>query len=839
MRRSLLFVLASFFLAGEADAIPLRPKDLAAQKKGVVNVKVRRIEEVKPADTTAPPPAVALRGEHRLLVVLVETADQPWPTGWDASRYRELVFDRRSPSMREYFRENSYGAFDLTGDVVGPIRVPGRMADYAYDRTSPDGANVAKLIRSAVEGAGRSVKLSSFDTHDARGRLGRDGVIDHVLVVYAESTGRFDGFAPIWPHRGSLDFEVGGLRVQSYLVLNHAARLGVFVHEFGHDIGLPDLYDRDYTSYGAGDWCLMASGSWAGEAERPVHMSAWAKMRLGWLVPEIVSKPRQNLKIPAASERPFALKIPIGDIDAREYFLVENRRRVGFDSLIPAEGLLVWHIDEGKGDNDDEKRKLVDVVEATKVQDLDLVDETRPPNYLADVFTGEGNSVFDDASTPSARSNSGEASQIRLRVLTPAERVMAVDIDRPEIFNPGGVPYVIAEDGYTFGRFATVPLGKGSEALMRLEATQGGYVAFAVESFVSGNPGSEGRFTVRLYADQSGKPGKVLATERTKVKLGQEPYAWARVKVGSDGKGLRLGSQQSLWVGLTSEDEVYPALNPFSTTKRARFRVKSKAKLEDAFNFREGRTPVSDYVLRLSGFGFLDGTAKPEPLANDADELIQKMRAADARADRGEHAKAMGEYEVILASMEKDPRKYESWIPVLINSIGVMAYEQKKYPAAIERFEATLRRAIAAKDDVNSADVYQNLGETSFFAAKLADTKTYCDRSRELNAKLGRFDRLVENLYWLGRALDETGDDAGAKARYAEADAAVARAFAKDAKSEAEWTRRIALARAGTPEDKPKVAERTETMNDGETKKKQKATYTDLLQFLEEDATEE
>lgn len=822
-------------------AMPVRPDRITKGEKGPIEVKVRRIEEVRPSSTTAPPPSVALAGEHRLLVVLVETKDAPWPKGFEASRYHELIFDRSSASMREYYRENSYGRFDLTGEVIGPVQLEGSMRDYRYERTDPDGARVRRLIERAAKAAGKQTKLASFDTHDTRGKKGKDGVLDHLLVIYSESTGKHDGFAPIWPHRGSLDVELGkDLRLGSYIILNHAARLGVYVHEFGHDLGLPDLYDRDYTSHGAGDWCTMASGSWAGDSARPVHMSAWGKIRLGWIAPEVIAKPVQNLRIPSASERAFALKIPIGEIDSREYFVVENRRRVGFDELIPAEGLVVWHIDESKGDNDDERRKMVDVVEATRDQDLDRLSNLESPNYLADVFAGNGKSTFDDDTDPSARSNDGEPSKIRIKVLTPPERVMSIDLSRPEIFNPGGVPFVLSEDGYTFGRFFVVPLGKGSEGLMQLETTPGGFLAYGAEVFVAGQAGGEGRATVRLYRDQDGKPGKILVSKEAKAKISPEGYAWIRSRLTSSNEGVRFGAHERVWIGVVSDDgKTYPAMNPFSTSRRARFRSKANEPLSDTFNFRDkGKTPANDYIIRLSGFGYLEGSERAEPLANDADELVRAMKKADARADKKEFAEAMREYETVLAGMEKDTRRYETWIPVVVNSIGVMAYELKRYDVALERFEVSLRRAQAAQDEPNTADIYENLGETAFFAGKIADAKSYCERSRALNARLSRRDRLVENLYWLGRSHQEVGEASDAEARFRESLAEAKRAFAKEAALDAEWDKRIRLALAGTPEDKPKVAERAEGVNEDAAKKKQKARYTDLLQFLAEDAAE-
>src|SRR5688572_20221049 len=239
-------------------AIPPRP---VVGKAGLTEVKVRRITEVRPTSSTAPPPATALKGEHRLLILLVETEDTPWPKDYSPARYRDLAFSGATESMAEYFRENSYGAYRLTGEVVGPIRVPGRMSDYEYQRERPDLRAVQVLIERAVKAAAKEIDLASFDTHDTRGKKKKDGVLDHLMVIYAEKSGKFDGFSPIWPHRGSLALEVNGLQVASYTILNHAARLGVYVHEFGHDLGLPDLYDRDYSSHGAGGWSTMATGS--------------------------------------------------------------------------------------------------------------------------------------------------------------------------------------------------------------------------------------------------------------------------------------------------------------------------------------------------------------------------------------------------------------------------------------------------------------------------------------------------------------------------------------------------------------------------------------------------
>ncbi|MBI2378612.1 MAG: M6 family metalloprotease domain-containing protein [Deltaproteobacteria bacterium] len=833
----LLFVATSITLA-----MPPPPEALVRPGQGVVNVKVRRIGQLEVIDTAAPPPAVALKGKHRILAVLVESRDSPWPaSGFDRSRYQEMLFAKGTASVREYYRENSYGAFEVTGEVIGPIKLDLDFSTYTFQPGS-QGEAIHDLVGQIFKTVIERVDTAKFDTHDLRGRPGADGFIDHLLIVYAEKTGEPMGFSPIWPHRGTIDVDGGKSKLASYLIMNHAAPLGVFTHEFGHDLGLPDLYDRDNTSHGAGAWCLMASGSWGGAGERPYHMSAWAKARLGWITPTIVSKSSKSIRIPSSSEKPFALKIPVGEVDSSEYFMVENRRRVGFDALLPAEGILIWHVDELVGHNDDEKRKMVDVAEAAKVQDLDFIEQGRFPEYPPDVFSAAGHSTFDDQSTPSARTNAGEPSNIRVRVTTEPGREMRVEVERPEIWNPGGVPFLLERDGWQYGRFSMVPTGPGSEALVVLDPTPGGFLAFSAELFVTGAPNSRGRLTIRLYSDVSGAPGATLVEKAATVSTGAEGFAWTKVRLVDDRarddlasiKALRLAAGRRVWVGVTNDEgPLYPALNPASVSKSARFRPSQKSpRLSSEFNFATGREPVMDYVIRLAGFGYLDGSAFPEPRAGEGDALVVRMRAADRELDEGRNERALSEYEVILAEMEREPRTYEAWIPAVVNSLGVAAYELGKYDVARDRFQRSLLRAQAVRDLATEADVHENLCETAFAAKAFDEARTACDKSRLINEALGRADRLVENDYWLARSMAaQARPDAGAIKRALDrAEASLAKAFKAGSKDHADWTAKIAKARAGEAKEPPKPKERPD-----EQSPRHKSKTTDLLQFLLED----
>ena len=120
--------------------------------------------------------------------------------------------------------------------------------------------------------------------------------------------------------------------------------ISVFCHEFGHMLGLPDLYARPENpgSEGLGVWCLMANEMGKG---RPQHMSAWCLEKLGWLKPAVID-PTEKQKLilaPVEGSATECFKVLIRR-DASEYLLLENRQQRDFDTGLPAAGLLIWRV---------------------------------------------------------------------------------------------------------------------------------------------------------------------------------------------------------------------------------------------------------------------------------------------------------------------------------------------------------------------------------------------------------------------------------------------------------------------------------------------------------------
>ena len=151
--------------------------------------------------------------------------------------------------------------------------------------------------------------------------------------------------------------------------------IGVSVHELGHTLGLPDLYDTTSASAGVGPYSIMASGSWGAAASSstipngttnghaPVQFDAWSKVELGFVTPQVVASTgyaNVNMNSIGASSAYNVVKVT-STANPNQYFLVENRGLNGYDvglerfGIRPAYGnnggIMVWHIDESVKDS--------------------------------------------------------------------------------------------------------------------------------------------------------------------------------------------------------------------------------------------------------------------------------------------------------------------------------------------------------------------------------------------------------------------------------------------------------------------------------------------------------
>lgn len=407
--------------------------------------------------------------------------------------FQNLLFDNNpTGTMTEYYNEVSYGQFIIAGQVHGWYTADQGRAFYASNNNGFNSnfpQNRDGFVRNIVEKADATVNYGQYDNDGPDGIPNSgddDGYADAVMIVYAGAGADwFPANNNLWPSMSSLgsnEFTTndasangGTIKVSTFAVcperagggngFNQIRPIGVFAHEFGHILGLPDLYDRtdasegpDFDdSEGLGEWCLMATGSWGGDGnhtETPTHPSAWCKIQMGWVTPTIITSDVNALSINQAETNAEAYLVWEDGYQWSRYFLLENRQKIGFDVFLNGPGLLIFHVDEyqrwGKIRwstglvNDDETHKLVDLEEADGDADLD---NNTNRGDTGDPFPGTSNNrAFTDSSIPSSSDYDGISTGVEIKNIGNSGSTMTADI---VVRQPLGNALAYDENGVT------------------------------------------------------------------------------------------------------------------------------------------------------------------------------------------------------------------------------------------------------------------------------------------------------------------------------------------------------------------------------------------------------
>ncbi|MGG3470368.1 M6 family metalloprotease domain-containing protein [Neobacillus pocheonensis] len=318
----------------------------------------------------------------------------------------------KNRTMQNAYKENSYGKVTLTTDdapkewVTLPYDAHHYLGQDLGDLDNTNGyGHMGDLVADVLNAADAQVDFSKYAV---------DGVVPNVFIVHAGTGAEWSGDPQqVWSHKWdiqsalyyqpyyhdgtlqdenkfmednkdkwtkdgvtigtyTIEPEIGG-NVAGYNGVNgyddalktgpYPTQAGVFSHEFGHALGLPDLYDVDYTSQGAGNYTIMAGGSWMsyprGNAylgNSPTNFDPFSKMFLGWANPINVAPTdgEKTITLPpvnkAGASKGF-VKMEVPGSNGTEYYLFENVQQVGFNQGLnrqgaDSHGLVAWHVDE-------------------------------------------------------------------------------------------------------------------------------------------------------------------------------------------------------------------------------------------------------------------------------------------------------------------------------------------------------------------------------------------------------------------------------------------------------------------------------------------------------------
>ncbi|MFD3979875.1 immune inhibitor A domain-containing protein [Streptomyces griseus] len=311
-----------------------------------------------------------------------------WKADYNQEHFQELYFGEGKGvnSLKTYYEKTSSGRYSVEGEVSDWVKVPYNEARYGSNYCGQSNcANVWDAVRDGVnawvadqKAKGRTdaeikANLAEYDEwdrydFDRDGNFNEpDGYIDHFQLVHAgedeSAGGGAEGTNAIWAHRwyaygtnagatGPANNKAGGAQigdtgiwVGDYTVQPENGGLGVFAHEYAHDLGLPDLYD---TSGGGensvGFWSLMSAGSWLGTGEGeignlPGDMTSWDKLQLGWLDYDKAKAGKTSLHKLGVSEY---------NTENPQALVVELPKKAVTTTVVkPAEGAKQWWSDMG------------------------------------------------------------------------------------------------------------------------------------------------------------------------------------------------------------------------------------------------------------------------------------------------------------------------------------------------------------------------------------------------------------------------------------------------------------------------------------------------------------
>ena len=471
-------------MAMGADPVPPVPgkRGTAGPREGFSTARLRLPRPDVPGDVARAP--LGAQATFNILAIRVAFSDTPIESS--AAYYNRLLF------FQKQFWEQSTGGVAVLNPTLwdSVFTLPRPMAYYGDDANFQE--RVVHLVRDAVLAADSTVDFSAYNSivlfHAGHGQEA-DVLNDSQAQLWSAFVTKrdFETVLPDTTGSGAIGIRTNDLVSPGvFRYIQEAVELpesesqdgyvfgmtGVVCHEFGHQLGLPDLYDSNGSeggdSQGLGAWDIMATGVWNANGFVPAGPGAWCRSFLGAITPlRIASDAAASLSMLERQVGAFPLAVQI-PMTQSEYLLLENRRQdlndngkfdfddvdqdgqfdfytdsyagAEFDYWLPGEGLgsgiLIYHVDEAKIAaglaenvvNADAAHKGVDLVEADGVEDLD-----GPPTSLSsgspdDVFRAGWRDRLTPNTTPSTAAYGNAPTGISITAISAADSVMTFDV---------------------------------------------------------------------------------------------------------------------------------------------------------------------------------------------------------------------------------------------------------------------------------------------------------------------------------------------------------------------------------------------------------------------------
>ena len=366
---------------------------------------------------------VPANGNRKIPIILVEFKDKKF------NNTRQGIIDAMltgNTSVGQYFRDQSNGMYQPDFDVYGIYTLSQNREYYGGHSGSNNDQRLGSFVTEACQlAAADGVSFGPYDTNN-------DNYCDVVIVIYAgvgEAQASWNHPEAIWPcnwnlqsasyygggGNGAFRPNNSGPYVNNFAVFNELNGsddnsttidgIGTFAHEFSHCLGLPDFYDTGNDDhYGLGDWDLMCMGCYNDDGYTPIGYSAYEKVFMGW-VEYITPQPGNYYTLPVWNQKNAATDKAVcitSDVNQNEYFVIENRKRQGWDRYMPGDGIMITHVTY------DENRWWGNTPNNQDIQLMTLMNCDNSWSYydeVGDLWPQGSNNAFTDNSTPAAKLN--------------------------------------------------------------------------------------------------------------------------------------------------------------------------------------------------------------------------------------------------------------------------------------------------------------------------------------------------------------------------------------------------------------------------------------------------
>jgi len=359
---------------GLLEEFKIKAERLRLKALGMSDAEIDRIMPVFPPGIR---PGLRNKGNNKVFVLLIDFSDYPSSQTRDSINGKIFGDGDMSyypyDSLRNYYRRASYNQLEILGSTLGWYRPGTTRASVAQTYIGRE--NLIKQALNYFDGQGHD--FSQYDNDN-------NGVIDYFLVVWTGPPGAWAsfwwGYYTGWSSWFSLDGKQFSGATYSWQ-WESSPYPGTFkpyvtMHETGHALGLPDLYDYDDTIGPRGEvgGLDMMAGNWADH-------NGFSKMLLDWLTPQVCSSGNRTYVLrPTGSHQDAVIFWPNYNIASpfTEFFMVQNRYRINNDTGLPADGLLIWHVDARLNaandfiyDNSYTAHKLVRLMEADGLEEIE------------------------------------------------------------------------------------------------------------------------------------------------------------------------------------------------------------------------------------------------------------------------------------------------------------------------------------------------------------------------------------------------------------------------------------------------------------------------------------